>query len=167
MQEKIIITGTLDTGTSFGVVPETGDSVFIPASLARQFDMRVSDEYTATLAPNAADRRDVTPWRAVKLVGAPVEPDDDLDDDWDDQVVYDLDDDWDDQDVLDILSDHDGSMSADDVAVDLFGKAGRHEVRDTTSVLNDLAKKGKITHAVIRFGPLTEVRYSINPSAFK
>jgi len=155
MQEKIIITGTLDTGTSFGVIPETGDSVFIPASLARQFDMRVSDEYTATLAPNAADRRDVTPWRVVKLVGAPVEPDDDLDDDWDDQ------------DVLDILSDHDGSMSANDVAVDLFGKAGRHEVRDTTSVLNDLAKKGKITHAVIRFGPLTEVRYSINPSAFR
>lgn len=155
MQEKIIITGTLDTGTSFGVIPETGDSVFIPASLARQFDMRVSDEYTATLAPNAADRRDVTPWRVVKLVGAPVEPDDDLDDDWDDQ------------DVLDILSDHDGSMSANDVAVELFGKAGRHEVRDTTSVLNDLAKKGKITHAVIRFGPLTEVRYSINPSAFR
>jgi len=155
MQEKIIITGTLDTGTSFGVIPETGDSVFIPASLARQFDMRVSDEYTATLAPNAADRRDVTPWRVVKLVGAPVEPDDDLDDDWDDQ------------DVLDILSDHDGSMSANDVAVELFGKAGRHEVRDTTSVLNDLAKKGKITHAVIRFGPLTEVRYSIDPGAFR
>ena len=155
MQEKIIITGTLDTGTSFGVIPETGDSVFIPASLARQFDMRVSDEYTATLAPNAADRRDVTPWRVVKLVGAPVEPDDDLDDDWDDQ------------DVLDILSDHDGSMSANDVAVELFGKAGRHEVRDTTSVLNDLAKRGKITHAVIRFGPLTEVRYSIDPGAFR
>ena len=155
MQEKIIITGTLDTGTSFGVIPETGDSVFIPASLARQFDMRVSDEYTATLAPNAADRRDVTPWRVVKLVGAPVEPDDDLDDDWDDQ------------DVLDILSDHDGSMSANDVAVELFGKAGRHEIRDTTSVLNDLAKKGKITHAVIRFGPLTEIRYSIDPGAFR
>ena len=155
MQEKIIITGTLDTGTSFGVIPETGDSVFIPASLARQFDMRVSDEYTATLAPNAADRRDVTPWRVVKLVGAPVEPDDDLDDDWDDQ------------DVLDILSDHDGSMSANNVAVELFGKAGRHEVRDTTSVLNDLAKRGKITHAVIRFGPLTEVRYSIDPGAFR
>jgi hypothetical protein len=155
MQEKIIITGTLDTGTSFGVIPETGDSVFIPASLARQFDMRISDEYTATLAPNAADRRDVTPWRVVKLVGAPVEPDDGLEDDWDDQ------------DVLDILSDHDGSMSADDVAVELFGKAGRHEVRDTTSVLNDLAKKGKITHAVIRLGPLTEVRYSIDPGAFR
>jgi len=155
MQEKIIITGTLDTGTSFGVIPETGDSVFIPASLARQFDMRVSDEYTATLAPNAADRRDVTPWRVVKLVGAPVEPDDDLEDDWDDQ------------DVLDILSDHDGSMSANNVAVELFGKAGRHEVRDTTSVLNDLAKRGKITHAVIRFGPLTEVRYSIDPGAFR
>jgi len=155
MQKKIIITGTLDTGTSFGVIPETGDSVFIPASLARQFDMRVSDEYTATLAPNAADRRDVTPWRVVKLVGAPVEPDDDLEDDWDDQ------------DVLDILSDHDGSMSANNVAVELFGKAGRHEVRDTTSVLNDLAKRGKITHAVIRFGPLTEVRYSIDPGAFR
>ena len=155
MQEKIIITGTLDTGTSFGVIPETGDSVFIPASLARQFNMRVSDEYTATLAPNAADRRDVTPWRVVKLVGAPVEPDDGLEDDWDDQ------------DVLDILSDHDGSMSADDVAVELFGKAGRHEIRDTTSVLNDLAKKGKITHAVIRFGPLTEIRYSIDPGAFR
>ena len=155
MQEKIIITGTLDTGTSFGVIPETGDSVFIPASLARQFNMRVSDEYTATLAPNAADRRDVTPWRVVKLVGAPVEPDDGLEDDWDDQ------------DVLDILSDHDGSMSANDVAVELFGKAGRHEVSDTTSVLNDLAKKGKITHAVIRFGPLTEIRYSIDPGAFR
>jgi hypothetical protein len=155
MQEKIIITGTLDTGTSFGVIPETGDSVFIPASLARQFDMRVSDEYTATLAPNAADRRNVTPWRVVKLVGAPVEPDDGLEDDWDDQ------------DVLDILSDHDGSMSANDVAVELFGKAGRHEVRDTTSVLNDLSKNGKITHAVIRLGPLTEVRYSIDPGAFR
>lgn len=155
MQEKIIITGTLDTGTSFGVIPETGDSVFIPASLARQFDMRISDEYMATLAPNAPDRRDVTPWRVVKLVGAPVEPDDSLEDDWDDQ------------DVLDILSDHDGSMSADDVAVELFGKAGRHEVRDTTSVLNDLAKNGKITHAVITRGPLTEIRYSIDPSDFR
>lgn len=155
MQAHIIITGTLDTGTSFGVTLDTGESVFIPASLARRFDLSVSDEYEAMLAPNAADRREVTPWRAIKLTGAPVEPEDDLGEEWGDE------------DVLDILADHDGSMLAYAVAHELFGSAKNQEVRDATSVLDDLVKRSLAVKATIIFGPLKEVRYAADPEAFR
>jgi len=153
--KTIIITGILDTRTSFGVIPDTGESVFIPASLARQFDLAIGEDYEAMLAPNAADRRDTTPWRAIKLTGAPVMPEEGLEEDWDDQ------------DVLDILTDHDCSMLAQHVTMELLGSNTRQEVSDVTVALDDLTKRGEAARAVISVGPLTEIRYAVDVEAFR
>lgn len=155
MQKHIIITGRLQTGTSFGVTLDTGESVFIPASLARKFDLSLSEEYEAVLAPNAAERREVTPWRAIKLAGAPVEFEEDIGEEWGDEAV------------LDILADHDGGMLASAVAHELFGSAKNQEVRDAKSVLEDLVKRSQAVKAIISYGPLKEVRYAAEPEDFR
>lgn len=155
MNETIIITNMLETNTSFGVIASSGEGVFVPASLARQFDLEIGDEYEATLAPNTASKREVTPWRVIKLTGAPIMPEDDAGDEWCNE------------DVLDILADHDGSMLANDVAVELFGSAKPRDVRDVTSVLEDLVQRSKAVKATITFGPLTELRYAADLDAFR
>lgn len=54
----------LDSGTSFGVRQDTGESVFIPASIAKRIGLNVGDIATATLLVNAT-RPDKTPWFAA------------------------------------------------------------------------------------------------------
>lgn len=54
----------IEGGTSFGIREDTGESVFIPASIAKRIGLGVGDSGIASLIPNAA-HSEKTPWYAV------------------------------------------------------------------------------------------------------
>jgi len=61
---RIYCTDQLDGGTSFGVREDTGESVFIPASIANRVSMGIGTSHMASLIVNARCP-EKTPWFAV------------------------------------------------------------------------------------------------------
>jgi hypothetical protein len=65
--DDIHIISIIETGTGFGVHAETGENVFIPASVVNGARLQVGEQVGAVLVPNMAEMRDKTPWRAVRV----------------------------------------------------------------------------------------------------
>lgn len=63
----------LDGGTSFGIRQDTGESVFVPASIAKRTGLNVGDSATASLIVNVT-HPEKTPWFAVFLDKTEVAP---------------------------------------------------------------------------------------------
>jgi hypothetical protein len=70
----IFCTNMLDTGTAFALRGDTGEQVFIPASVSTRAGLSIGDTATATIIPNH-QHGDRTPWFAIHIepVGEPVE----------------------------------------------------------------------------------------------
>ena len=66
---KIIIDAFTNTGSAFGAT-ESGDQVFVKASLIERCHASEGDICTALLIQNYEDKRLKTPWRAVRLCDA-------------------------------------------------------------------------------------------------
>lgn len=80
MKTTIIITGKIDTGTAFGVCLTTGEKVFIPAAVARPFDLVINSECEAIVFENVPEKREIIPLKAIKLFGEQVAADEQGDD---------------------------------------------------------------------------------------
>ena len=65
--QDIHIVTIIETGTGFGVHSETGENVFIPASVVNGARLQEGELVGAVLVPNMAEMRDKTPWRAVRV----------------------------------------------------------------------------------------------------
>ena len=152
MKTTIIITGKIDTGTAFGVCLTTGEKVFIPAAVARPFDLVISSECEAIVIENVPEKREIIPLKAIKLFGEQV-----ADDEQDDAVA--------DAEVLDALSEI-NRASVYDIACHFYDEPYSAARREIQIVLDRLASAGKIAKAVISMGPLTETRYSLTPKDF-
>ena len=153
MKTTIIITGKIDTGTAFGVCLTTGEKVFIPAAVARPFELVINSECEAIVFENVPEKREIIPLKAVKLFGEQVaadEPDDALTDD----------------EVLELIAE-DINTSAHEVAHYFYEKPFNSERAEIEAILERLASVGKIAKAVISMGALFEVRYAMTPDAFK
>ena len=70
----IFCTNMLDTGTAFALRGDTGEQVFIPASVSTRAGLSIGDTATATIIPNH-QHGDRTPWFAIHIepVGEPAE----------------------------------------------------------------------------------------------
>ncbi len=72
-QVQILVEYVTDTGSAFAVTPQ-GDTVFLNARLVNRMNVEAGDVYNAFLLPNYPDKRDDTPWRAMRVELAPVTP---------------------------------------------------------------------------------------------
>lgn len=70
----IFCTNMLDTGTAFALRSDTGEQVFIPASVSTRASLSIGDTATATIIPNH-EHGDRTPWFAIHIepVGEPTD----------------------------------------------------------------------------------------------
>jgi len=70
----IFCTNMLDTGTAFALRGDTGEQVFIPASVSTRAGLSIGDTATATIIPNH-QHGDRTPWFAIHIepVGEPTD----------------------------------------------------------------------------------------------
>ena len=152
MKTTIIITGKIDTGTAFGVCLTTGDRGFIPAAVARPFNLVINSECEAIVIENVPQKREIIPLKAIKLFGEQVaadEPDDAVTDD----------------EVLDALSEINRS-SVYDLVCHFYDEPRNSEKAEIEAILERLASAGKVAKAVISMGPLNETRYSLTPKDF-
>lgn len=65
-QVQILVEYVTDTGSAFAVTPQ-GDTVFLNARLVNRMNVEAGDVYNAFLLPNYPDKRDDTPWRAMRV----------------------------------------------------------------------------------------------------
>ena len=72
-QAQILIEYVAETGSGFGVTPE-GDTVFLNARLMERMKVKPGDIYNAFLLPNYEDKREETPWRAMRVEAATLDP---------------------------------------------------------------------------------------------
>jgi hypothetical protein len=63
---KILIEYVTYSGSAFATC-ENGDQVFLSARLVDKMDLFDGDQCCALLIENFEDKRDVTPWRAVRV----------------------------------------------------------------------------------------------------
>ena len=152
MKTTIIVTGKMDTGTAFGACLTTGHRVFIPAAVARPFNLVINAEYKAIVFENVQEKRSSIPLKAFKLFGEQVAADEP-----DDAVT--------DAEALDALSDI-KRASVYDLACQFYDQPGAGEKAEVQIALERLAASGLIAKAVISMGPLTETRYSLKPEDF-
>ena len=79
MQQTILITNQLATGSAFALTEGSNENVFIPSKVMLDKGVRPGDHAQAILVPNMT-RPDRTPWLAVSILDAdPVSQDDTLD----------------------------------------------------------------------------------------
>jgi hypothetical protein len=69
----IIITNILPTGTTFAVLAETMDSVFVNASVSKFSGLKVGETVEAEIVPNHM-QPDRTPWQATKIMRDAAQP---------------------------------------------------------------------------------------------
>lgn len=70
-QKKPVIVEMLTySGSAFGVTPE-GEQVFINSRIVDLFNLKEGTPMLGFLLPNYTDKRDVTPWRALRLEPLP------------------------------------------------------------------------------------------------
>jgi hypothetical protein len=153
MKTTIIITGQLDTCTAFGVCTTTGESVFVPAAVARPVNVIVNAEYEAIVVENAEQRREQSPWKAIKLFGEPT-------------VQIDEDDPLTDDEALEALKEL-RMASAYELACQFYDKPRNSETAEAQTALDRLAASGRIAKCIISMGPLIETRYAMTLDDFK
>lgn len=71
MEAKILITNLTMNGDGFGVVPETGESVYIPPGVAKASAIVTGEYREAKLVPNTPARAAQTPLMGVFIKPAP------------------------------------------------------------------------------------------------
>ena len=152
MKTTIIITGKIDTGTAFGVCLTTGEKVFIPAAVARPFDLVINSECEAIVIENVPEKREIIPLKAIKLFGEHEPADDDDDAVTEAEVLG----------ALDVIK----MASVYAIACHFYEQPRNSEKAEIEAILERLASAGKIAKAVISMGPLNETRYSLTPKDF-
>jgi hypothetical protein len=64
--KRIVIAEVVDSGSAFGMTDE-GDMVFINQRIVSSIRADTGDYYEAFLLPNYPDKREMIPWRALRL----------------------------------------------------------------------------------------------------
>lgn len=64
---EVFIERRLDTGTSFGVRLDNGESVFINARVAKKYDIAEDQTRTMVVLPNTGEDSSKTPWKAMTV----------------------------------------------------------------------------------------------------
>lgn len=78
MQQTILLTNQLATGSAFALTEGSNENVFIPSKVMLDKGVRVGQKVQAIVVPNMT-RPDRTPWLAVSILdAAPVSRDDTL-----------------------------------------------------------------------------------------
>ena len=78
MQQTILLTNQLATGSAFALLLKSNENVFIPSKVMFGHGVRLGQRVQAIVVPNMT-RPDRTPWLAVSILdGAPVQQDDAL-----------------------------------------------------------------------------------------
>lgn len=116
METKILITNLTMNGDGFGVVPETGESVYIPPGVAKASAIVTGEYRDAKLVPNTPARAAQTPLMGVFIKPAPA-------------VVY--------------AEDDSGTAALEDSIIDLFDEAeddGLYPLVMTTTVVAEALK---------------------------
>jgi len=152
MKTTIIVTGKMDTGTAFGVCVSTGQRVFIPAAVARPFNLIINAEYDGIVIENVPEKREIMPLKALKLFGEPEPADDDDDAVTEAEVLG----------ALDVIE----RASVYAIACHFYEQPRNSEKAEIAAILEKLAAGGGIAKAVISMGPLSETRYSLRPEDF-
>ena len=73
MQKTILITNQLATGSAFALLLESNENVFIPSKVMFGHGVSLGQRVQAIVVPNMT-RPDRTPWLAVSILNAAVEP---------------------------------------------------------------------------------------------
>src|SRR6056297_2788755 len=68
--ETIYITNQLETMSSFGVIADSLEQVYIPASVSKAAEVKVGGTYEAAVIPNNHPQSNATPWMAVRVTQA-------------------------------------------------------------------------------------------------
>lgn len=152
IQKHIYITNQLETMSTFGIDPESGEQVFISARLANQFDLREGDYVMCLVVPNRVPENKV-PWYAmfVRKVSTPESPPQTLicDADSSDDSVPEATSppavprEITQSEILDYLKD--GLASAKEIATSLGG-----DTTQTTNELTKLHRGGEVARSEIR-----------------
>ena len=71
--QEIYVVNIIESGSGFAEIAESGDSVFIPASVVNGAQLQIGEQVNAVLVPNMNELRAKTPWRAVRVPRAGVE----------------------------------------------------------------------------------------------
>ena len=65
--QEIFIVNIIASGSGFAQLAESGENVFIPASVVNGAQLQVGERVDAVLVPNMNEMRERTPWRAVRV----------------------------------------------------------------------------------------------------
>lgn len=65
-KSRVMVEYLTDTGSGFAVTPE-GDQVFLNQRLVQRMDVQEGEVYEAFLVPNYPDKRELIPWRGVRV----------------------------------------------------------------------------------------------------
>src|SRR6056297_3536023 len=68
--ETIYITNQLETMSSFGVIADSLEQVYIPASVSKAAEVKVGGTYEAAVIPNNHPQSGATPWMALRVTQA-------------------------------------------------------------------------------------------------
>ena len=64
--KRVVIAEVVDSGSAFGMTDE-GDMVFINQRIVASVNAQTGDHYEAFLLPNYPDKREMIPWRALRM----------------------------------------------------------------------------------------------------
>jgi hypothetical protein len=64
--KRVVVAEVVDSGSAFGMTDE-GDMVFINQRIVASVNAQTGDHYEAFLLPNYPDKREMIPWRALRL----------------------------------------------------------------------------------------------------
>jgi len=65
--QEIYIINIIPSGSGFAQLADSGEQVYIPASVVNGARLQVGERVDAVLVPNMNELRDRTPWRAVRV----------------------------------------------------------------------------------------------------
>lgn len=161
MNTAIIITNQLDTGTSFGARLDTGETVFVPAIVCKQYDLKVGGRYDALLVQNNAHHRATSPWRALTSpwralsfdIAQPAQeqrPADPLTAD----------------ELMDYLP-RGREFSLGEVTRLAWESPTEDDEAEIADLLSELRDRGLLFERTTRTGPMSEVRYALELQDFK
>ena len=71
--KRITVQEVVDSGSAFGTT-EDGDMVFVNQRIVAAMGVKSGDVWDAFLLPNYADKRELIPWRALRLSSEDQEP---------------------------------------------------------------------------------------------
>lgn len=74
VDSRVLITNLTLNGDGFGVIPESGESVYFPPGVVRAADLIAGEYRLAKLVPNTPARSSNTPWMGVFVQPPEAEP---------------------------------------------------------------------------------------------